>query len=179
MGTLSGKILREMTVAVGWRPYFRLCLFSSTTTISLPLPQTVLIRRAEQAAKKHKASRHSISSFFRLAMVEESSHHNDDVSFAEELSLSSGSRGHTDSGSAADRSTSNASSRSAQEMLEQKERMFQTESQQVKRLKYLVLLIMVLVAIAVSTTVFFVSSKAETAQFEALYEGAAEKLLGK
>ena len=110
-------------------------------------------------------------------MAEESSYHKEG-SIAEEMSLSSESHGQT-TGSAADRSTSNASSRSAQEMLEQKERMFQAESEQVKRLKYLVLLIMVLVAIAVSTTVYFITSKAETAQFEALYEGAAEKLLGK
>jgi hypothetical protein len=49
----------------------------------------------------------------------------------------------------------------------------------VLRLKRMVLLIMVLAGIAVSTTVYFITKNAEVDNFEAMYEGASEKLLGK
>lgn len=57
--------------------------------------------------------------------------------------------------------------------------MFQTESQQVTRLKRVVLLIMLLAAVAVSTVVYFITKNAETTRFEAMYEGSADKLLGR
>jgi hypothetical protein len=78
-----------------------------------------------------------------------------------------------------DQSTSNATSSSGQEMLEDKERMFQNESKQVRRLKGIVLLIMILAGIAVSAVVYVITKNSEISQFEAMYEGAAEKLLGK
>lgn len=90
----------------------------------------------------------------------------------------SDSRGQRGS-SRADNSTSNATSMTGEELLEEKERMFQKESIQVTRLKRLVLLIMILAGVAVSTTVYFITRNAEISQFESIYEGASEKLLGK
>ncbi|GKY96213.1 hypothetical protein MPSEU_000581200 [Mayamaea pseudoterrestris] len=81
------------------------------------------------------------------------------------------------SGSKADLSTSNASSRSGQEMLEEKELMFQRESQHVTMLKRAVLLIMLLAGIAISTVVYFVSSKAQYSSFASTYFSSSEKLL--
>lgn len=96
-------------------------------------------------------------------------------SVSDEHSVSSGTSGIT--GSRGDLSTSNATSMSGQELLEEKERMFQNESKQVAKLKRLVLLIMIVTAIAVSTVVYFITRNAEIHQFEAMYEGAAEKVL--
>jgi hypothetical protein len=82
------------------------------------------------------------------------------------------------SGSKNDLSTSNATSTSGEGInLEEKERLYQNESKQVKRLKNIVLLIMVVAAIAVSTIVYFITKNSEINQFHAMYEGAAEKLL--
>jgi hypothetical protein len=79
-----------------------------------------------------------------------------------------------------DMSTSNATSISReQEEYEAKERMFQSESKQVFRLKILVMLILLLAAIAVSLTVYFLTSDSENEKFEASYEGAAELVVGK
>ena len=107
-------------------------------------------------------------------MMQTSSMHNNSES--DERSESSGTSGH---GSKADLSTSNATSMSGQELLEEKERMFHDESKQVTRLKRIVLLIMILAAIAVSTVVYFITKNAEEEQMSAMFEGAAEKLLGK
>lgn len=95
---------------------------------------------------------------------------------SDERSVSSGNSGNA--GSKADLSTSNATSASGQELLEERERMFHNESKQVNRLKRVVLLIMVLAAVAVSIVVYFITKNAEEGQFEAMYEGSAEKLLG-
>ena len=103
-----------------------------------------------------------------------SSMHNSSES--DERSESSGTSGN---GSKADLSTSNATSMSGQELLEEKERMFHDESKQVSRLKRIVLLIMILAAIAVSTVVYLITKNSESEQMSAMYEGAAEKLLGK
>lgn len=92
-------------------------------------------------------------------------------------SISSGSSVHGDS--QANLSSTDASAASAQAMLEEKERMFQQESNHVRRLKRIVLLVMFLAAVLVCTTVWYVTEKAERDQLEATYEGAAEKLLGK
>ena len=97
-------------------------------------------------------------------------------SVSDEHSVSSGTSGQ---GSRAELNTSNASSRSGQELLEEKERMFQNESKQVTRLKRIVLLIMILAAIAVSTVVYFITANSQQTTFAAQYEGASEKLLGK
>lgn len=97
------------------------------------------------------------------------------MSSSDDRSISSGTSGNP--GSGADMSTSNATS-TAEELMEEKERMFQQESRQVARLKRIVLLIMLLAAIAVSTVVYFISKNSEIRQFESMYEGAAEKLLG-
>lgn len=66
-----------------------------------------------------------------------------------------------------------------QEIAEAKHRLFQEESKQVTRLKYIMIVIMILAAIAVSTVVYFVTKNSEEEEFEAMYEGAAEKLLSK
>ena len=81
--------------------------------------------------------------------------------------------------SRADGSTSNGTATTSEDLLEEKERMFQKESIQVTRLKRLVLLIMLLAGIAVCTVVYFITKNAEISQFESIYEGASEKLLGK
>ena len=90
----------------------------------------------------------------------------------------SDSRGQRGS-SRADGSTSNGTATTGEDLLEEKERMFQKESIQVTRLKRLVLLIMLLAGIAVCTVVYFITKNAEVSQFESIYEGASEKLLGK
>jgi hypothetical protein len=78
-----------------------------------------------------------------------------------------------------DMSTSNATSMSGQELLEEKERMFQNETKHVRRLKLLVLAIMIVAAIVVSTVVYFTMENAEEDQFESHFEASAAKLLCK
>ncbi|GKZ01341.1 hypothetical protein MPSEU_001085100 [Mayamaea pseudoterrestris] len=95
---------------------------------------------------------------------------------SDDRSISSGTSGDKASGRG-DISTSNASSKSEQEMLEEKEAMFKNESAQVTKLKRFVLLIMILAGIAISAVIFVVSSKGNVVAFESDYNGSAEKLL--
>ncbi|GKY96214.1 hypothetical protein MPSEU_000581300 [Mayamaea pseudoterrestris] len=94
---------------------------------------------------------------------------NSQASESDEQSVSSGHSGNL--------STSNASTKSGQELLEEKEAMFKNESAQVTRLKRFVLLIMVLAGIAISTVVYFITLRSEEQSFTAMYFGASEKLL--
>ena len=102
----------------------------------------------------------------------------DKLSESDDRSQSSGTSS-APGGSRGDLSTSNATSTSGHELLEEQERMFQNESTQVKRLKRVVLLIMLLAGIAVTTTVYFITSNSEEENFESMYAGAAEKVLGR
>ena len=76
-------------------------------------------------------------------------------------------------------SSTDASATSAQAMLEDKERMFEQESNHIRRLKRVVLLVMLCAALLVCGLVYYVTEKAEQDQLESTYEGAAEKLLCK
>ncbi|GKZ01289.1 hypothetical protein MPSEU_001079900 [Mayamaea pseudoterrestris] len=95
---------------------------------------------------------------------------------SDDKSSTNGSVLHVGGGSS-NLSTSNATSMSGQELLEEKDKMFQTESRQVVKLKRVVLLIMVLAAIGISSCVYVVMSQAQKKQQEGLYYSASAKLL--
>jgi hypothetical protein len=74
-------------------------------------------------------------------------------------------------------STRSTSSDSSGTVHTNKERLGQAETNAVFRLRLLVFLVMLLAAIAVSFTIYIITSKAEQDEFKSQFEGAASKVL--
>jgi hypothetical protein len=92
-------------------------------------------------------------------------------------SLSDGDNSIHGEGASSKKGGSKTSSDSEGPVQTNKERLGQAETNAVFRLRLLVFLVMLLAAIAVSVTIYFITSGAEQDEFESQFDGAASKVL--